>query len=403
MAMNQSCSLLIYGDDRRLKDEIDAALETLVKVDAVTRFVDDERLALEQARTRRPDVIVIETRDIASLRRFSEATAGARPEPVLVVACRGGEDLGGDEFFIHATRARVRDFVTRPISSNELLSVLDRQLSQDSAGRAFDKGGRVLAFISNKGGVGKSTLSVNTAVALGRRHPDDVLLVDGSLQMGVGASMLDLKPESTFVDVAAAGDRLDGPLLRRLAAPHPSGIRLLGAPHDAVEAARIDDSDMSRVLSIARREFRYVVVDTFPLLDSVAMAILDLCDLAFVVCTDALPNVVGIQHLLAVLERVGLPRARQRVLLNQTHPSFAGRLSPSDVVGQLGRDVEAMFPFDRRILTAYNTGEPLAWRGRKMFGFAKAIHRFAESVESMGPAGEAAKPVEAPSSRSPDE
>lgn len=384
--MERSCSLLIHGADRRLKDEIDAALATIAKVDAVTRFVEDERLALEQARTRRPDVVLVETRDVALLRRFAEATDGTRPEPALVIVCRGGEAIGRDDFFIQATRARVRDFLTRPISSNELVAVLDRQLPHEDGGVRSDKGGRVLSFIGNKGGVGKSTLAVNTAVKLGQRHPDDVLLVDASLQMGVGASMLDLDPETTLVDAVDADDRLDGALLRRLAVPHASGIRLLAAPRDAVEASRVDDAVVSRVLSLARREFRFVVIDTFPLLDGVAMAIIDLSDAVFVVCSSALPNVIGVQSLLGVLERVGLPRSRQKVLLNETHPSYAGRLSARDVADQLGRDIEAVFPFDRRILTAFNTGEPLAWRGSRRFGFAKAMHRFVADLDSLEPA-----------------
>ncbi len=58
--------------------------------------------------------------------------------------------------------------------------------------------GRVVTFISNKGGVGKSTLAVNAAVGLALRHPGRVLLVDGSIQMGVAAALLNVQPETTF-------------------------------------------------------------------------------------------------------------------------------------------------------------------------------------------------------------
>ena len=48
--------------------------------------------------------------------------------------------------------------------------------------------GRVAAFLSNKGGVGKSTLAVNVACALALRHPDEVLLIDTtrSRKLGIG-------------------------------------------------------------------------------------------------------------------------------------------------------------------------------------------------------------------------
>ena len=53
---------------------------------------------------------------------------------------------------------------------------------------------------------------------------------------------------------------------------------------------------------MARRSFRYVVIDTFPMLDSVLMSILDVTDVAFVVVQGMAPAVAGIARLLPVLE-----------------------------------------------------------------------------------------------------
>jgi Flp pilus assembly CpaE family ATPase len=69
--------------------------------------------------------------------------------------------------------------------------------------------GRIVAFESNKGGVGKSTLAVNIACGLAERHPDRVLLVDASFQMGACASMLDLQPPTSMADAHRERQRLD--------------------------------------------------------------------------------------------------------------------------------------------------------------------------------------------------
>ena len=95
-------------------------------------------------------------------------------------------------------RSRVSDFLRRPLSSSELQETLDRTLNRVQRGSA--RMGKVLSFVSNKGGAGKSTISVNTAVALAMRHPGEVLLVDTSLQLGVAAMMLDVAPRTTIVD-----------------------------------------------------------------------------------------------------------------------------------------------------------------------------------------------------------
>src|SRR4029077_8475898 len=100
---------------------------------------------------------------------------------------------------------------------------------------------------------------------------------------GICALMLDLKPATTILDAVHERDRLDETLLRRLSLPHASGVRLLAAPADALEAAEGGDEAIARILNLARRTFEYVIIDTFPMLDSVVIAALDISDVVCVV------------------------------------------------------------------------------------------------------------------------
>ena len=131
------------------------------------------------------------------------------------------------------------------------------------------------------------------------RHPERVLLVDASLQMGVCASLLDLTPTTSLSDVVREKDRLDETLIRQLAMPHSSGLHLLAAPADAVEAADIDDEVISRILTLARHTYDFVMVDTFPMLDRAIVAVLDLSDRAYVVLENVVPTVLGAVKLVA--------------------------------------------------------------------------------------------------------
>ncbi len=125
-------------------------------------------------------------------------------------------------------RANVQDFLRRPLSSTELRSLLDRVFQPRLTPRKSP--GRILTFMSNKGGVGKSTLSVNAACDLAVRRPGQVLLIDASLQLGSCALMLDLIPQSTLTDAVREKERLDETLLRRLTTRHECGLHLLAAP-----------------------------------------------------------------------------------------------------------------------------------------------------------------------------
>jgi len=335
---------------------------------------------VEIAKDRRPDVILVPAiSDLEELRTFASRLRGAGLTPLLV-GIYDREQLTGDgKALLAALRADVRDFVQRPLSSGELQEVLDRHASLREARRGSE--GPVVAFVSNKGGIGKSTLAVSLACVLARKYPDRVLLIDASLQLGVAASMLDLLPDASLADAAREKERLDETLLVQLTARHPCGLRLLAAPVDAVEATQIDDRALGRVLTVARAAFDYVIVDTFPQLDSIAVTVLDQSDRLYVVTGGAVPHVIGTVKLLSVLERMAIPHDRQRIVLNETHPSFSGRLSPREVAARLERDLEHVFPFDKSLLVALNTGKPYALRASRLFGFGKALAGLLADVE----------------------
>jgi MinD superfamily P-loop ATPase len=118
-----------------------------------------------------------------------------------------------------------------------------------------------------------------------------------------------------------------------------------------------------------------VIVDTCPLVDSVLMAVLDLCDAAFVVTQGTAPAVAGIARLLPVLDGLGLPASRQRLVVNYNYKPFLGNLRPSDIGARLDRAVDYVVPYDRRVLESVNSGVPRILRARRWERFGRAISR----------------------------
>jgi pilus assembly protein CpaE len=192
----------------------------------------------------------------------------------------------------------------RPISSTDIDQFLDRQIRRNQV-RTSSGRGKVVSFFTYKGGVGKSTLAVNTACSLARRFPERVLLIDGSIQMGICAPMLDLNPTTTMTDAVREAKRLDETLVRQLASHHSSGLHVLAAPTDAREGALVDEEVVARVINLARRTYDYVVVDTFPMIDRVMLTILDVSDCAYLITEGIVPVLQGTLHMLHVLDDIG--------------------------------------------------------------------------------------------------
>jgi pilus assembly protein CpaE len=383
---DKSLRVLIVGADPSLEDEFRGALSRVPDRQGVLFFTETYREAMDVASRRQPSFIVIEIdREVGEVIALAKDLQELVPDCAIAAAYKPDRLESGQSesaTVIELLRARVRDFLRRPLSTTELRAVLDRLFSRASAGPAATQG-RVAAFLSNKGGVGKSTLAVNVACGLALRHPDDVLLIDTSLQVGTCAMLLDLKATTSIVDAIRERDRLDKTLLRHLTLRHDSGLRLLAAPVDALESTEIDDEAVARVINMARRSFKYVVVDTFPMLDSVLMTILDVADVAFIVVQGMAPAVAAIARLLPVLEGLGVPATRQRLVLNYNYKPFLGNLQPADIATRLQRTLDYVLPYERRVLTATNAGSPHVLHATRWERFGRTINSIVADLDVM--------------------
>lgn len=385
---DQIYHILVVARDASLPKELQAALSELPEA---RRFVlqteTDVRRGVEHAVDRTPHVVCLELGpDTGEAQRIAAEIAAGSAD-TLVVGFYRPEEFGGSDALattlVQLMRTHVRDFVRRPVSSTELEALFRRHLAVGE--RKVTTRGRVISFISNKGGVGKTTLSLNVACRLARQRPDRVLLIDAALQHGADCELLGLRPEATLRDAALQIERLDERLLRVLSTQHPSGLRVLAAPANAIEAAAVSEQAMARILSVARRSFDYVVVDTFPLIDSTTIAILDLSDSVFVTLNSFVPSVLGVSELLGVLGQLGVPDERIRVVLNHTHPSFRGSLRGVDVADRLGHDIDFVVPYSRNVMTATNSGTPYVLRGPRWRGFPRSIRAIERQILASGP------------------
>ncbi|MGI9474798.1 MAG: AAA family ATPase [Rubripirellula sp.] len=384
--MSATAQILIFSSDEKIGEELELAFSALPDRSSRFRVVNHMGALFEAIRNHSISLVLVEYGEdpadlIDCVRQIQAISADTN-----IAAILRPEGFAGNQnestVLIEAMRSGVCDFLRRPLSTVDLQRLI--QLDSTDSGSPDSKSkskrlGRVVSFVSNKGGVGKSTLSVNTGVAIARRGKQSVLLIDGSIQMGVAAALLDLQPNATLTDIAREVDRLDPTMIRQTAAVHSSGLNLLAAPSDAVEAMEIDDLLAARILTLARQTYDLVIVDTFPMFDRVVVAALDLSDRVFVVLENVVPTLLGGVKLLSVLERIGYPADRQSIILNRQQ-RVAGSLSIEDVAERMGRDIDHVLPFDKRVVAAANCGVPIAMTPVRLSAFSRALERLADEV-----------------------
>jgi len=302
------------------------------------------------------------------------------PEISVILAADAPADL-----VLTAMRSGIRDIVSpdadtasiRVLLERACLSAAGRRRGLSTQGNSEQETGRVIAVMSPKGGVGKTTIATNLAIGLGKVAPMGVVIVDLDLQFGDVASGLSLDPEHTIVDAVTGAAAHDAMVLKAFLTVHSGGVYALCAPKLPSEADLVTAEHIRRLIAQLASEFRYVVVDTAPGLGEHALATLEhATDAVWVVGMD-IPSVKGLRTGLGILHELGLVPQGRHVVLN-----FANRntgLNIQDVEATIRVPVDVVIPHSTAVPFATNKGVPLLQDGVRNAatkGLRKLVERF---------------------------
>jgi pilus assembly protein CpaE len=251
----------------------------------------------------------------------------------------------------------------------------------DGAGRPP---GRVVTVFSSKGGCGKTFLSTNLAVALGRNGAE-VALVDLDLHFGDVAIMLHLFPSHTIYD-ATQSPELDALTVKSFLTHHDSGIWTLVAPTEPTVADTISPSTITNILKLLRSAFDYVVIDTPPAFSEPVLGAFDESDALVMLATLDVPSIKNLKLTLQTMELLHFPKSRIRVVVNRADSKVGLRLP--DVEKLLSAPVDATIPSSRSVPLSVNKGSPIMLEEPKG-PVAESVRRVAALVTEPEPASRA--------------
>ena len=283
---------------------------------------------------------------------------------------------------VRGLRAGADDYLVKPFHQAELLARMKSLLARFAAGTVTGLGkpplGKVLAFYGAKGGVGTTTIAINTAIALHAEHQRRVALVDGVLQFGDHRVFLDLGNDRKSISDLAAVPTIDADLMKSVLVQHDSGVDLLLAPPTPEEGDRIQEHQMVQTLDVLRTMYDYIVVDVEKRLGDLTLSVLDHADQIFIVMTADLSCLKNVRLALEALARIGYEGSKVKLLLNRSN-AFTG-ISVQAAEGVLKRKFEHKVANEYRVaISAQNSGTPFSHTkpdsplGREMAALAAAI------------------------------
>jgi pilus assembly protein CpaE len=308
---------------------------------------------------------------------------------------------GDPNYMRRAMLAGARDFLTKPPMVDELISAIRRagKMAHDEREKSSVKYqsqatgpgmagarsagapmGDVIIIYSPKGGTGCTTVAVNLAVAL--HNPETpVVVVDGNLQFGDVAVMLNERSRNSIMDLAPRADELDPDVVENVLVTHSeSGVKILTAPSRPEYAENVTGDQFSKVVKYLRQMFSYVIVDTSSSLTDVVLSAMDASNLVILLVTQDIPAINNSRLFLDLADVIGINRNNIIFVMNRYDKRIA--ITPEKVGENLRQPVVAVLPSDERsVVPSVNRGVPfvLGSKGRSN-PMSKSIFELAEIV-----------------------
>jgi pilus assembly protein CpaE len=327
--------------------------------------------AIEQSVRLKPDVVLMDINmpDMDGIATTEQLAARVPTAAVVMMSVQGEAD-----YLRRSMLAGAREFLVKPFSSDELTASIrqvharerDKQsriaVAPTSTGAAAAAGdrepGMVVAVFSPKGGVGRTTIAVNLAVAAATELGKKVTLVDGSFQFGDVGVLLNLNPKNkSIADLVPELEAGEPESLDTFVINHSAGIRVLLAPPSPEMAELITPAAVRKVVESLRLDNDLVVVDCTSSFNDSTLAILDTADVILTMLSLEITSIKNMRLFLEVAEQLGYESGKVRLVLNRADSTLGIRVA--DVEHSIGRKVDHTIVSDgRSVVYALNRGVP---------------------------------------------
>jgi len=358
--MTEKIRVLIVDDVAATRENIRKLMEFHPEIEAVGQAGSGEE-ALVQARKTHPDIVLMDINmpgmdGIEATERLSVES----PETSIIIMSVQGEQ----EYLRRAMMAGAKNYLTKPFTGDELINAVkdayhkERKirdaLRSKSGGRAP---GKVIGVFSGKGGVGKTTIAANLAIALATRRNTKVAIVDADIQFGDVALVLNVFPRSTIADVAAEKGQLEEIVLAAYMTSYSEQLQVLAAPIRPEQAESVTGPLVSSILKQLRNTYDFIIVDMASSFSEVAIAALDAADIVLLVAALDLPAVKNTKLAMEIMQSLGYEDDKIMLVLNRNNSE--GGIDTREVETSLKRAFAVSFPSDgKTVVGSVNKGFP---------------------------------------------
>ncbi|MQA00174.1 MAG: response regulator [Dehalococcoidia bacterium] len=342
--------------------------------------------ATVMAAEHKPNVILLALEDppARGVSTLESLQTLAPDTPVIVYSSSGNVDL-----VRQAMRAGARDFLSKPLQAQALRETIhnvlaqeeQRQLARWGEQSAVTARGTVITVAGAKGGIGKSTLTTNLAIAIRQVTGQEVALVDGDAQFGDVSVMLDLDATHSIADLARNEPEITRESVLPYLNKHHSGVNVLLATSEPDDWRALQPQHISSIARALAETHEFVIFDTPGTMNEVVAASLNEASMILIVTSLDVSSVKDTRTAMRILDAWAFARSRVRLIVNDNNR--AAGVTAEDVSRATGMPVTAHLQYEARVGVAVQTGLPIVQSDPRS-RYARSVIELAENITGVG-------------------
>ena len=370
MASADQIRLLLVEDVPQVAQYVRGLLNAQNQVRLVDIVADGTQVA-QRIAEHRPDVIVIDAllqgrlRGMQLVKQLHDAKTGI---PVVVLT------VPQNPVSVEPGKG-IDEVLSMPFNGYDLMSRVTGV--HKAANASSDKApSRLVVVFAPKGGVGKTTIAFNLGVVASGMGLKTAL-VDGSIQFGDLRGLLRAPRDApSMLDLPT--DRISESDLADVLWRGPADVDILLAPPRIEMAEMVLIRDLEKTLSLMRRLYDLVIVDTGVGLDELTLALLDQADTILEIVTYDATTIRNTIAMAETFQKIGYPPNKVQYLVNRA--DAAAGIDPAELRQALGREPEFKIRSEGPVVgpasnqgAPFVTAEPNAGVSKDMAEVAKVL------------------------------
>lgn len=382
--MDKKIKIIIADDVEETRKLVKTLLSFDDRIDVIGEACNGKE-AIDLSVSLKPDIVLMDINmPVIDGLKATESISIKAPKVVVIIMSVQKEQ----EYLRKAMLSGAKEYIIKPFDLNTSVNTIieaynkeqerKKYISINTSDKQQKKEAKIVSFFSTKGGSGKTTIAVNTAISIAKQTGKKVALLDLDLQFGDVSAMLDINPKNSLDNLIEEISNLDREILDEYMINYNSIFKVLCAPKKPEYAEYINSTHIENILKILKEEYDYIVIDTPTNFSDTTLVALDNSDYIYLVTTMDLLSIKNVKLGFEVMDSLNYSDDKVKLVINKANQNYG--IKYKDLVEVFEKDVNITIPEDNKtIINSINKGYPFM-RHRKINKIYKSIKNLASII-----------------------